>query len=429
MTIPDSVTSIEARAFENCSSLTSVEIPDSVASIGNCAFLDCSGLTSVTIPNSVSAISKEAFANCSGLTSVKIPNSVTSIGERAFEGCSGLTSVFIPDSVTLIDNYAFYECSGLTSVTIPDSVTSIRGGAFYLCSNLNEIIVSENYLSSGNIYFSNFLDNLSSLTLIISSKLNYKLLQKLFNPKNYEDIKNINIIIQYETKININTLGGNKNTIIINIDISNNFKKIVGTVHSVSESEVQEDIDTTYLKQIINSSKLMYSNLEIFLKGLKIRLIETLIYKIGTEQKLINSEFQLLYYEGNIYNPDKDLKIQITEKSLTPKPKKSVLSQIYKSFTRKKPKSIVSIVEGKCEIKLLNNKDEYVKITEMEDKEINTIITEFANSQSSFVLTLSPTASTAGLKRTLKKKKKKKKQSIKKYKKKNLKKKTKLNKK
>ena len=192
-----SVKSIEERAFQYCSGLTSVTIPNSVTSIGEWAFSGCSGLTSVTIPNSVKSIERNAFDGCYfvkekfinnsklsgvwgatlcdyetedgllingtrvercrpkaenvtipisvtsignsafraryGLTSVTIPNSVTSIGDFAFYGCSGLTLVTIPNSVTSIGIYAFAYCSGLTSVTIPNSVTSIGKGAFRYC--------------------------------------------------------------------------------------------------------------------------------------------------------------------------------------------------------------------------------------------------------------------------------------------------------
>ena len=61
----------------------------SVTSIGWRAFDNCSSLTSVTIPNSVTSIGSEAFYKCSGLTSVTIGNSVTSIGNSAFKPCFG----------------------------------------------------------------------------------------------------------------------------------------------------------------------------------------------------------------------------------------------------------------------------------------------------------------------------------------------------
>ena len=149
VTIPDSVTSICDYAFNGCTSLTSVTIPDSVTSIGEYAFAYCTSLTSVTIPDSVTSIGEYAFRDCTSLTSVTIPDSVTSIGDCAFQNCSSLTSVTIPDSVTSIGEYAFYDCTSLTSVTIPDSVTSIGDGAFYCCDSLTGIWVAE-----GNSHYS-----------------------------------------------------------------------------------------------------------------------------------------------------------------------------------------------------------------------------------------------------------------------------------
>ena len=172
VTIPSSVTSIGEYAFRYCSGLTSIKvedgnlaydsrnncnaiiekssntliagcknttIPNSVTSIGAFAFLNCSGLTSVIILSSVTSIGEYAFYDCSGLTSVTIPNSVTSIGAFAFLNCSGLTSVIIPNSVTSIGWYAFSECRGLISVTIPNSVTSIGESAFSFCRRLTSI--------------------------------------------------------------------------------------------------------------------------------------------------------------------------------------------------------------------------------------------------------------------------------------------------
>ena len=48
----------------------------------------------MTIPNSVTTIDDKAFDGCSGLTSVSIPNSVTNIGSYAFRDCSGLVGLY-----------------------------------------------------------------------------------------------------------------------------------------------------------------------------------------------------------------------------------------------------------------------------------------------------------------------------------------------
>ena len=134
---------IASSAFYGCSSLTSVTVPNSVTSIVSSAFYGCSSLTSVTIPNSVTSIASYAFHGCSSLTSVTIPNSVTSIASYAFSGCSSLTSVTIPNSVTSIESHAFQGCSSLTSITIPNSVTSIGTYAFMYCSSLNSVTIGE----------------------------------------------------------------------------------------------------------------------------------------------------------------------------------------------------------------------------------------------------------------------------------------------
>ena len=147
--IPDSVKSIGANAFYECSRLTSINIPDSVTSIGEKAFCGCSRLTSINIPDSVTSIGDRVFYGCNGLTSITIPNGVTSIGIGAFWGCEGLTNITIPDSVTSIGGMAFDGCDGLTSITIPDSVTSIGIRAFRGCRGLTSIVIPAGVTSIG----------------------------------------------------------------------------------------------------------------------------------------------------------------------------------------------------------------------------------------------------------------------------------------
>ena len=133
------VVGIGDYSFEDCSSLTSVNIPDGVTYIDEDAFYNCTSLTCVTIGNGVTSIGYGAFYNCTSLTRVTIGNGVTYIANYAFAYCTSLTSVTIPDSVTFIGYDAFCECASLTSVTIGNSVTAIGCEAFYDCTSLTTI--------------------------------------------------------------------------------------------------------------------------------------------------------------------------------------------------------------------------------------------------------------------------------------------------
>lgn len=196
-TIPNSVTSIGSYAFDECTSLTSINIPNSLTSIGSCAFRGCSSLTSINIPNSVTTIEEDAFSGCNGLSSLTIPNSVTDIGRSAFSNCDGLNSIkvessnkkydsrngcnaiietatstlmvgckntIIPISVTSIGYGAFKGCINLTSITIPNSVMSIGGFAFSGCSGLTSLTIPSSVTNIDESAFSS-CSGLSSLTI------------------------------------------------------------------------------------------------------------------------------------------------------------------------------------------------------------------------------------------------------------------------
>ena len=181
-----SVTAIGGGAFNNSSSLTSIEIPGSVTTIGHAAFGKCNSLTSITvdennpvydsrdncnaiietasntlisgckntvIPGSVTTIGYAAFYNCSSLTSMTIPNSVTTIGDAAFDWCSSLASIEIPNSVTTIGEYAFSGCYALKNVTIGNSVTTIGMRAFNYCVSLTSVVIGNSVTTIGEFAF------------------------------------------------------------------------------------------------------------------------------------------------------------------------------------------------------------------------------------------------------------------------------------
>ncbi len=170
VTIPDTVTTIEKKAFEGCTNLTSISIPNSVTSIGTSVFSGCKSLTSITLPDSVTTISawmfyecnsltevnfpdtiesigEFAFTNCTALETLTLPNSLKTIGQYAFDNCSSLVDVFLPDSITTIDAYAFIDCSALESITLPGSLTTISNSLFLFCSSLKDITIPDSVTS------------------------------------------------------------------------------------------------------------------------------------------------------------------------------------------------------------------------------------------------------------------------------------------
>jgi len=156
--LPDSVKSIGANAFENCTALTSITLPKNgnITKIENKTFNGCSSLTSIDIPNGVTSIGSNAFASCTVLSSVTIPNSVETIGATAFNTCKALTSITIPSSVTNIANMAFNTCSGLETVTIDgatadsEKTTTITTKVFNSCNSLESVTFGSGITSITN---------------------------------------------------------------------------------------------------------------------------------------------------------------------------------------------------------------------------------------------------------------------------------------
>lgn len=136
ITIPDSVTSIDERAFVACNRLQRVVLPGGITKIPDSAFAHCTSLTSIVLPDSVTSVGERAFEYCDVLTSISIPDGVTNIGKGAFAGCGSLWSFTFPAGITAIADDTFRFCEQLFAVTVPSSVTSIGAGAFADCPEL-----------------------------------------------------------------------------------------------------------------------------------------------------------------------------------------------------------------------------------------------------------------------------------------------------
>lgn len=92
------------HGFENLRVITG---GDSIVSIGAWAFSNCTGLPTFNFSNTVKVIEENAFSGCS-LLDASLGILVDSIGRKAFYGCSSLHDEFvIPESVSFIGDSAF----------------------------------------------------------------------------------------------------------------------------------------------------------------------------------------------------------------------------------------------------------------------------------------------------------------------------------
>ena len=140
-----SVTTIGAKAFENCRGLTSIIIPSTVTVIGEDGFYGCSDLKSIKIPDSVTIVSAYCFMYCISMASVEIGKGVTVIDDYAFWNCRALESIAFPEDsqLTRIGKGSFADCSALTELVLPAHLKKIDSFAFDGCSGLISLILND----------------------------------------------------------------------------------------------------------------------------------------------------------------------------------------------------------------------------------------------------------------------------------------------
>ena len=119
--VPETVTSIGAFTFYQCSCLKSLYIPSSVTSIGSSAFEDCDYLTSVTLNNGLKSIGGSAFEGCKRLSTLSIPSTVNTIMINAFKRCTAIKDVYCyATSVPTTDYFTFDDTpTGSATLHVP----------------------------------------------------------------------------------------------------------------------------------------------------------------------------------------------------------------------------------------------------------------------------------------------------------------------
>ena len=83
--IPEGVSIIESRYFENNKTIKKVNLPSTIRSLNESCFSHCSELIEINLPEGLETIEFGSFNKCIKLKRPTIPKSVTALNESAFD--------------------------------------------------------------------------------------------------------------------------------------------------------------------------------------------------------------------------------------------------------------------------------------------------------------------------------------------------------
>ena len=112
-----------------------------VTTIDEKCFEDRSEIEQVILPETLSTIEYRAFYGCSSLREINFPESMRKIGGWAFAH-TGLENVVFPDGLQQLGYGAFYSCAHLESVVLPEAVDKLGENTFRLCPRLKRVTIS-----------------------------------------------------------------------------------------------------------------------------------------------------------------------------------------------------------------------------------------------------------------------------------------------
>ena len=166
---PDTITEIAGYGFKGSGLVGTVAIPASVTTIGASAFM-YANITNVEFASDsqLTTIEQNAFNECHSLTSIDIPATVTTIGPWAFYGCSGMTTVTIryTGSISQSNQLIFFGNTSLE--TVHYYPTTIAKEMFSGCTSLKNFYVYSE--TRPNMYDSSFANvTKSAVTVSVPS--------------------------------------------------------------------------------------------------------------------------------------------------------------------------------------------------------------------------------------------------------------------
>lgn len=139
VSLPDSITELGKRLFENSKALEKVKLPSGVTELPPYLFAGCSALSKVTMPGKLESLPEGLFKGCESLTEIPFRAGIAALPASVFEGCSSLKSLVLPPTVKRIESRAVADCSSLESVVFPAGLEYIADDAFDGCTSLRSI--------------------------------------------------------------------------------------------------------------------------------------------------------------------------------------------------------------------------------------------------------------------------------------------------
>ena len=213
ITIPSSVSTIGGWLFGECANLEQIIVEEGnpfYDSRGNCnAIIETAnnimiaGCANTTIPNTVSSIEARAFYGCTGLTTMVIPSSVEYIGEYAFAGCTGLTSMIIFNTNVEMGDNVFDGVEFPEDAVISASASPADGGGVLGINNDNGLHAFIGTFDDYNIDFAFVPQGIGQ----IYSGIDAKLLARQNDGWQFVGWRLNNEIVSYESILSFEAFG------------------------------------------------------------------------------------------------------------------------------------------------------------------------------------------------------------------------------
>ena len=169
--MPSGITTIYQYAFENCTGLKKdIILPYGLLTIKNNAFSNCP--VNITIPSTVTAIDASCFKNCKNLTGPVDLSNVTNMNlSYVFQDCSKLSSVSLSKTATSIGSYYFYGCKSLSYVYIPSNIVTIGSSVFaYGGDQIEQTFDFRDHTKVPSVQTGSFTKS-SGLTIVVPDEL------------------------------------------------------------------------------------------------------------------------------------------------------------------------------------------------------------------------------------------------------------------